>query len=592
MLLDHYKRNEEGIIEIGMRLGVMKRLVLIKCCLRYGGYFVLGVVLSYLLSLVMVRGSTLIGDAIDTMLAKGVVEFEEIFAVLLLFVVVGTIGAFLKSLFLSKFSILVQTDYKNLVVEKLYHLEYSYFDHNGSATIMNKINTDIAEIELLLNMDLPGICSNAVNMMVYAVFIGQMHLGLLVLMFVCYPLIFYFTNRIVKKIEDLRKTFRQKSDLITEISQDCISGILVLRAFQAEGYFQKKLDQAADDLVENEEKRARISNTAILVRRMLQWIPNIICAIVAFFMVLYGKIRMGELVVFFMILQRFVDEFVELPFHLVDIKEHLICVKRVEAILAESEEKSGTEKEGWDTEEVISFERIGFSYGDGKEILKELSFSIKRNSSVALVGDSGGGKSTIFRLLCGFYHADQGSYRLFGKEFATWDIEAARGQMALVSQNVFLFPVSIFENVRYGNRDATKEQVIRACQSAGIHDFIMELPKQYDTIVGERGVLLSGGERQRISIARAFLKNAPILLLDEPTSAVDVATEEAIQKALQQLGKDKTCITIAHRLSTIQQADCILVIQNGKVVESGTHKSLLSKNGAYTALYGKEVLKP
>lgn len=569
----------------------MRRFVLIRCCLQHWWYFLLGMFLSYVLSLVIVRGNALIGDAIDTMLAGGLVEFHKFFLVLLFFMLIGTVGAFFKSFFLSKFSLLVQKDYKNLLAEKLYHLEYSYFDQNGSAAIINKMNTDIAEVELLLSAGLPGICSNVITMMVYAVFVGQIHLGLLVVIFTCYPFIFCFTNRIVKRIEYLKKDFRQKSDLITEISQDCISGILVLRTFLAEKYFQKKLARAADDLVENEEKRARISNTSILVKSMLQWLPNIICAVFAFFFVRSGKIHIGELVVFLMVLQRFVNEFVELPFYFVEIREHLVCVKRIEAILSESEEKSGTEKEGFDTEEVISFQEVGFSYIDGKEILKDLSFSIKQNHNVAFVGDSGGGKSTIFRLLCGFYHAKQGSYRLFGKEFETWDIEAARKKMALVSQNVFLFPVSILENVRYGNRDATKEQVVDACKSAGIHEFIMKLPKQYDTVVGERGVLLSGGERQRISIARAFLKNAPILLLDEPTSAVDVKTEENIQLALQRLGKEKTCITIAHRLSTIQKADCIFVIQDGKVVESGTHESLLLSNGAYTNLYGKENSK-
>ena len=207
-----------------------------------------------------------------------------------------------------KFSLLVQKDYKNLLAEKLYHLEYSYFDQNGSAAIINKMNTDIAEVELLLSAGLPGICSNVITMMVYAVFVGQIHLGLLVVIFTCYPFIFCFTNRIVKRIEYLKKDFRQKSDLITEISQDCISGILVLRAFLAEKYFQKKLARAADDLVENEEKRARISNTSILVKSMLQWLPNI----------------MGELVVFLMVLQRFVNEFVELPFYFVEIREHLV----------------------------------------------------------------------------------------------------------------------------------------------------------------------------------------------------------------------------------------------------------------------------
>lgn len=567
----------------------MKQFIFVKCCLRYFWYFVLGLLLSYLLSLVVVKGNTLIGDAIDTMLAGETVMFRGFFLPLLFFVIAGTVAAFFQSVFLSQFCIKVQMVYKNLVAEKLYRLEYSYFDRNGSASILNKVNSDIAEAEALLNVNLPNLCRNFVTMVTYAVFIGRIHVTLLILMFVCYPLIFCFTNHIVKKIEILRQSYRQRADRIAEISQDCISGILVLRAFLAEGYFQEKLDAAADDMVENEARRTRISNTAILVRKMLQWMPNIICAVYAYIMVLYGRISMGELVVFLMILQRFVDAFVELPFYFVDMQEHMVCVKRIEAILLEAEEKGGTIREGLDTDQVISFEQVGFSYVEKREVLKDLSFSIQRNHSVAFVGDSGGGKSTIFRLLCGFYPIDRGKYRLFGQEFSAWDIEAARSKMALVSQNVFLFPVSILENVRFGNREASDQQVIEACKLARIHDFILSLPEQYDTTVGERGVLLSGGERQRISIARAFLKEAPILLLDEPTSAVDVATEELIQEALNQLSQDKTCITIAHRLSTIRKADCIMVLSDGKICEYGTHEELLEQKGVYAAMYGKEV---
>jgi len=566
----------------------LKQKYFMKCCCKYWFYFVAGLVLAYILAAVVVDGNTIIGDAIDIMLSGENVAFGEFATKLLLLIAIGFVVSFLKSLWASKFSIKVQAMYKDMVARKLYRLEYRYFDRNGSASVINKVNSDIAEIETLLSQNIPEICTNLVAMVTYAVYVGQINTGLLVLILVCYPFLFFFTNKVVKKIENLRKIFRQKSDIITEISQDCISGILVLRAFGAEEHFQNKLNVAADDVVANEEKRVRITNNALIVRRLLQWLPNIISAVYAYAMVLQGNISLGELVVFLMILQKFVDAFIGVPFNLVDAKESLVCVKRVEEILTQVDEPSGVETAGTDTDIAIAFEGVSFSYVDEKEVLSDLSFQIKKNTNVAFVGDSGGGKSTIFHLLCGFYPVDKGSYRLFGRSFEEWDVQAARENMALVSQNVFLFPTSIRENVRYGNLSATDEQIVEACKNARIHDFIVGLPEGYDSIVGERGILLSGGERQRISIARAFLKNAPILLLDEPTSAIDVETEGLIQEALKKLSDNRTCITIAHRLSTIQNADEIMVLKEGKIVESGNHKVLLQKKGVYAGMYGRE----
>ena len=569
----------------------MRQKNFMRCCRKYWFYFVAGLILAYILASVVVNGNAIIGNAIDIMLAGEKVEFKTFTTRLLVLIVIGFIVAFLKSVAASKFSIKVQENYKNMVAEKLYRLEYRYFDKNGSASVINKVNSDIAEIDPLLNQNIPELCTNAVAMITYAVYVGQINMGLLVLMLVCYPFLFYFTNKVVKKIESLKKVFRQKSDIITEISQDCISGILVLRAFGAEDYFQGKLNAAADDLVANEEKRVRISNNAIIIRRMLQWLPNIISAVYAYIMVLQGNISLGELVVFLMILQRFVDSFVGIPFNLVDAKENMVCVKRVEEILTQSDELSGVEKTGLESDVTIAFEDVSFSYVDGKEVLQDLSFQVKKNTNVAFVGDSGGGKSTIFHLLCGFYPLDSGTYKLFGRSFGEWDIEAARANMALVSQNVFLFPTSIMENVRYGNLNATDEEIVEACKKARIHDFVMGLPEKYDSIVGERGILLSGGERQRISIARAFLKNAPLLLLDEPTSAIDVETESLIKEAIERLADNRTCITIAHRLPTIQNADEIMVLKDGRIVESGTHEVLLKQNGVYAGMYGREGMQ-
>lgn len=566
----------------------MRGNIFIKCCLKYSPFFLLELVLAYVLSKIMVMGNAIIAEAIDIMLSGEGVEYERFIVLFLLMTVVGFVVAFFKSITTSMFAIKVQTRYRTLVAKKIYHLHYRFFDLNGSAVVINKLNKDISEIEILLNQNIPAICTNFVMMFTYAVYVGQINIGLLVLVGVCYPFLLMFTNKIVKKVESLRKAFRQKTDIITEISQDCFNGILTLRSFGAEDYFQRKLDKAVAELVENEDKRVRISNTALLVREMLQWLPSIICAVYAYIMMQNGNISMGELVVFLMVLQKFVDAYVELPFNVIDARESIVCVKRVEEIFAQEDEPSGIEKIGVDTEVAVVFENVVFSYVNDKDVLKGISFEIKKNSKVALVGTSGGGKSTIFHLLCGFYPVKSGKYKLFGRNFSEWDVQAAREHMALVSQNVFLFPTTIRENVRYANQYASDEEIIEACKNARIHDFIVGLPDGYDSIVGERGILLSGGECQRISIARAFLKNAPILLLDEPTSAVDVETEKLISEALDKLSNNRTCIIIAHRLSTIQNADEIMVVRDGVVAEKGTHEDLLKRGGVYAGIYGKE----
>lgn len=507
---------------------------------------------------------------------------------LLILTAVGFAAAFFKSIAASVFSIKVQTRYKNLVVRKLYRLEYRYFDEKGSATIINKMNTDIAEADQLLGDNLPFLCSGAISAVTYAFYVGQTNMSLLLLMLFCYPIVLWITNRVVEKLQSLKKVHRQKSDRITEIAQDCVSGILVLRAFGAEKYFGAKLEQAADDLVANEEKRTRTSNSALLIRRILNWLPNIICAIYAYVLVSRGDISVGGLVTYILILGRFVDAFIGLPFDMVEAREHWVCIRRVEDILREPDEESGTADCGIDEDKALIFDKVSFHYTEGVPVLKELSFQITSGSTVAFVGDSGGGKSTVFHLLCGFHKPCGGDYQLYGRSFADWNIEAARERIALVSQNVFLFPDSIRANVAYANLKAGEEEIIQACKNAGIHDFIMSLPEGYDTQVGERGILLSGGERQRISIARAFLKNAPVLLMDEPTSAVDVETETLIQEAMDRLSEGRTCVIIAHRLSTVRHADTIFVLRDGAIAESGTHESLIQKGGIYAVMYGKE----
>lgn len=590
-----------------------KKKYFISAMIHYAGWFLLELVMTFILANVVVKGNTIIGNAIDQMLSEGNVKLVSFMGTLLLMTAVGFAFAFIKSAAASKYSVAVQTRFKSQVAEKLYHLEYKYFDANGSASVINKMNSDIAEADTFLNELLPSLCTSFLTIVVYAVYIGTLNPGLLLIMIVLYPLVLILSDVIAKKVVALKKIHREKADRVMEISQDCVSGILVLRAFGAENLFQKDLDKAADEIVEYESKRVRISNTAMIIRKMLQWLPNIICAVYAYILVCQGNLSIGSLMAFIVILAKFVENFIGLPFDLVEARECLVCIRRIENIMAQKDEpgweiekdnesektvavagaKSGDISDERDSSFAIEFKDIHFSYDAQEqhhmhEVLHGLTFQIPMGSTTAFVGDSGGGKSTIFHILCGFYPASGGIYKLFGKNFSQWNIEEARKQMALVSQNVFLFPTTIRENVAYGNQSATEQEIIEACKNARIHDFIMNLPAGYDTMVGERGILLSGGERQRISIARAFLKNAPILLLDEPTSAVDVPTERLIQEAIDHLSKNRTCLIIAHRLSTVEKADQIMVLKDGVIAETGTHQRLLKQGGVYAGMYGRE----
>ena len=233
----------------------------------------------------------------------------------------------------------------------------------------------------------------------------------------------------------------------------------------------------------------------------------------------------------------------------------------------------------------VRFEHVTFSYNEGDEILHDLSFEAEPGQAVGLVGPSGAGKSTIASLLPRFYDCDAGTIRIDGTDIKHVTLDSLRNQVGIVPQETILFNGSVYDNILYGRLDATKEEIEEAAKAANAHDFIMELPDGYNTMLGDRGVNISGGQRQRIAIARAILKDPRILILDEATSALDTESERVVQEALNRLMVGRTSIIIAHRLSTIKNADRILVLDKGKLVEDGTHDELMEKNGLYAHLY-------
>lgn len=561
-----------------------------KSVRKYWYFLLLYLLFSYVLTQIVVTGSAWISTATDKLFAGEQVVLEELLLPFILLAAAGGIAAFVKSYAQSTYSIHVQTRLKCDIVKKLVHLRSDYLDMVQSGSIMNRVISDMNELEELFSRVLPDIFLAVITVVTVGIYIFFMDEQLFFVTIVCYPVLFIIANRFSKRLGQISGYRRALYDRLEETALDNFNGMLVGKSYNLYSVLYHRITAVIGAILKNEYPRTFISSFSFAAGNLIRWIPQIICYLFALYEVVKGKMSMGDFLSFAILLERIAQPVGEFPGLLNSMREEWVSFQRIEEILKQPEEISGKNRFALpETGEVIAFQDITFSYAGNRNILNHLNLSIEKGKHTALVGASGGGKSTVFKIICGFYRPQGGTYRLYGQDFTEWDIREARKQFALVSQNVFLFPGTIYENVAYGKEGgADRETVITACKAANIHSFIMELPNQYDTYVGERGVKLSGGQRQRLSIARAFIKQAPILLLDEPTSAVDVDTEELIQTALAKIAEGKTVITIAHRLSTIENADKICVFEQGNIAEQGTHKELMQKRGSYYRLYYSE----
>ncbi len=572
---------------------------MVKAGLRNGYMLLLFLLFSVVVNEIIIIGNDFIAEATDLMLSGQQVDFSEFFTPLLRMVALGAGAAYLKSIFGNHYNAMVQKDVRISLGKHLLKLPFSYFDEKGTGSIITRLISDMEEMGRFFSEILPAFLVNVITVTTATIYLIRMDAMLIVVLFASYPIMLIVADKLSKKLAEITKKMRNHMDERTEKAYDAIQGIVVGRSYNLYEVHKKKIDQVIDNMVAQACKSTRISSLGFVLKNVITTIPVIFCYLFALFETRQGRITVGEMLAFTVILNRILYPIGDIVFCANEMRETGVSLKRIQEIFNRKEERQDgstayryeihKNKENAEKTAAIQWEDVEFSYHDKtmRPVLNGMSFSVWAGEHTAFVGGSGEGKSTIFKLLCGFYEKGNGRYELFGHPFEDWNLEAARSCFSEVSQNVFLFPDTIRQNVACGKEHATEEEIVEACKYANIHDFIMQLPEGYDTLVGERGILLSGGQRQRISIARAFLKNAPILLLDEPTAAVDIEGEQKIQEAIDKITSGRTVITIAHRLSTIKNANRIYVVSGGKIAETGNHEELLEKQGIYAKLYAK-----
>ena len=401
-------------------------------------------------------------------------------------------------------------------------------------------------------------------------------------------LMFLFSFRQNQKMQRTFMENRKKIGDVNASLQDTLSGIRVVQSFTNEEIEKEKFQKSNHAFLVSKKDNYRCMGEFMSSNLFFQGMMYLVTLVYGGYLIANNEMSAADLAMYALYIGIFISP-IQILVELMEMMQKGLSGFRRFLDVMETEPEIQDAPDAVELKDVkgrVCYEDVSFHYSDDETtVLSHVSIEIPAGKSVALVGPSGGGKTTICSLLPRFYDVTGGRVTVDGQDIRSLTLKSLRSQIGVVQQDVYLFSGSIRDNIAYGKPDATEEEIIEAAKCANIHDFIMELPDQYDTFVGERGARLSGGQKQRISIARVFLKNPPILILDEATSALDNESERWIQHSLEELSKNRTTITIAHRLSTIKNADEIIVITENGIAERGTHETLLEKNGIYAGYY-------
>jgi ATP-binding cassette, subfamily B, bacterial MsbA len=498
---------------------------------------------------------------------------------------IGNSFRYLERLTASRIRLDVLRNLRSAIFRNVTRMQISFFNNHRKGDLMSRFTNDVAEVEASVVNALKAVFKEPITLIVYFAMLFYMSTKLTLFTLIVVPLIGGVLGEIVRRLKKQARQSQESLGRIVNTLEETISGMRVIKAFNARPYVISKMEEENDY---NNKVNMSMAYKNELASPVSEFLGLCVVAVVVFFggkMVLDGEMKAAALFSFLAVFASLIQPIKSFAQGLTQLQKGVASGRRIFEVIdmQPAIEDKPDAAELAEFSHSIEFKNVTFAY-EQKTVLNNISMVIPKGKTVALVGPSGGGKSTIADLVPRFYDVGDGAVLLDGKPLSDYKIESLRKQMGVVTQESILFNDTIFNNISFGMHSATKESVVAAAKIANAHDFIMQTEKGYDTLIGERGSKLSGGQRQRLSIARAVLKNPPILILDEATSALDSESEKLVQEALFNLMKNRTSLVIAHRLSTIQRADEIVVIQEGTIVERGTHAQLMSHDGLYRKL--------
>ncbi|WP_248547849.1 ABC transporter ATP-binding protein [Paenibacillus odorifer] len=523
---------------------------------------------------------------LDVKAFKGLVIFG------LIYLLVSAINGFIDRYFKNKISVKIRNELRLDMMRHALALPQSYFDRNHSGDLLSRFTNDNQSVGNAAGEVMIDLIRNPLLALAAFGYLLYINWLLALICFAMGPLMFLTGKIFGSAMRENSVKIQTNMSKITSFLHDILGSSMVFKSFSIERRLMKQYQEHSENITSEELKRGRIEGATGSFSSFLGNFTFLLALVVAGYFVAKGSLEVGAMIAFIQLMNYLVMPFSSLPGLINSMQQSLGAAGRIFEVLdspVEVETLPEVETKQPEFESMV-MSSISFSYpGAERQSINKISLELQKGTQMAVVGPSGGGKSTLFKLLLGLYEPDEGEVIINGQRINEMSLAKLRSYFSYVPQEAGLYTGSIRDNIRNGNPEADEQEILEALRKANAYDFVMELPEGLDTDIGEEGSRLSGGQRQRLSIARAILRNAPILLLDEATAALDNESEKLVQQAIRKLMGDKTTLVIAHRLSTIQNADIILVMENGEIVESGTHDVLLAAEGRYNDLYYSQL---